>query len=188
MNPDEIIGNYENWLHKTANEMLDPSDLNHDDLVQEGRIAMWHALETFSRESGALPAWLTMKAKYRMTEVSGRRRPWTGEPKRHDGWNAEDAAAVLSLDLPRGEGVTLTDLLSADKQVGNMDLAYHEKEIHAAVANLTLAQRQYVVNRFWHGLTNRPGGIWYGHGGAKKKGGARKKLAAELAHLEDMAV
>src|ERR1017187_5628016 len=72
-----IINDYHSWLYKMARvyRSFDPND--HDDLVQEGRVAMWHALDTYDPALGALPPWLTTAAKMRMREVVYRGN-WTG--------------------------------------------------------------------------------------------------------------
>lgn len=74
-----LIGDYEGWLHSRA--WLLTGHNTHDDLVQEGRIAMWQAVEEFDREKGSLPAWLTFKANGHMLDCI-QRGTWTGKDKR----------------------------------------------------------------------------------------------------------
>jgi len=77
---DEALADYDAWLHHRAHQMLPPTDHRHDDLVQEGRIAMWEALARHDPGKGALPAWLTKNAAWRMNTVLSRRDGWTGRP------------------------------------------------------------------------------------------------------------
>ena len=190
---DEIIAGYHGWLFKTASGMTsNPSDV--EDLVQEGRVAMWLALDSYNPEKGSLPAWITRKAKYRMIEIvtDG---PLTGQPSRRHGRNpaTEMNRDTLSLDLPRGDGVNLADLISRDVgQFDSAELAYHQGEIAAAIEALPDAQRKYVIARFYEAMTGRemqeaglftydPSALW-----TSQKNGARMKLAEKLRHLEDM--
>lgn len=191
---DEIIAGYHSWLYKTASGMTsNPSDV--DDLVQEGRVAMWLALDSYDPEKGSLPSWLTRKAKFRMIEVvtDG---PLTGQPSRRHGRNPanEMKRDTLSLDLPRGDGgVNLADLISRDaSQFDSAELAYHQEEIANAIMALPDAQRKYVTARFYEAMTGRemqdaglfsydPSALW-----TSQKNGARRKLAESLRHLEDM--
>lgn len=77
-----LIADYEGWLHSRAHAMTDQDA--HDDLVQEGRIAVWQAAQSFQEGRGALPHWLTFKAENRMKTVLDR-DTWTGRPERADG-------------------------------------------------------------------------------------------------------
>lgn len=175
-NPDEIIRNYERWLHKIANGMLEPASPYHDDLVQEGRLAMWHALSSFNREHGALPSWLTRAALYKMRETVRRQR-WTGQPARNHGQDKARQSEPVSIDAEIGDGITLADTLAAPDILESAELAYHEGEIFAALTSLTPNQREYVFNRFWRGMSTEelPKGLWQR---------IRPKLRQELAHLE----
>lgn len=75
-----LIADYEAWLHKRA--WLIGGVNSHDDLVQEGRIAMWQALSSFDESAGQLPHWLTFKANGHMLECVTRGH-WTGNTKPH---------------------------------------------------------------------------------------------------------
>jgi DNA-directed RNA polymerase specialized sigma24 family protein len=66
---DQTLRDYDRWLHRTAYELLPPafdSADAHDDLVQEGRIAVWDAVRTYCPDRGALPAWITLRARSKM--------------------------------------------------------------------------------------------------------------------------
>jgi DNA-directed RNA polymerase specialized sigma24 family protein len=77
-----LIADYEAWLHRRA--WLIGGANTHDDLVQEGRIAMWQAIGDFDPDRGALPAWLTMKANGHMLQCITRGH-WTGKEKKQVG-------------------------------------------------------------------------------------------------------
>lgn len=191
MPPADTLIKYKPFLYKQAQLLLSPGHPEVDDLVQEGYIAMWHALDTYDPSSGALPAWLTSKARWRMLEVV-QKRSWSGQPSRRDGRNAVAVAAkVLSLDVSRGDGVSLADVLPGDEGVMEDVLAaYHHGEIYQAISELTPSQRKYVHARFWQGMTTNemkaeifgydPSGLWN-----SAKNGARQKLADRLRMISD---
>lgn len=68
---------FEGWLHKTALGMTGRAD--HDDLVQEGRIALWRAWERADKDAPGLAGYLTMAAKGRMIDVATGARRLTGQ-------------------------------------------------------------------------------------------------------------
>ena len=192
IDPETTIANYNGWLYQTASHMLDAASPNLEDLVQEGRVAMWLALASFDPGKGSLPSWLTRKAKFRMLEVvSGRR--WTGQPKRLHGSQKIEVPFTVSLDAERGEGITLKDSLGREpEEITRAEMAYHSAEIQAAIDALSPAQRKYVLARFRDGLTGTemqedgvfgydPSALW-----TSRKNGAREKLREALAHLADM--
>ena len=183
---DNIIAGFRPWLYKTAQQLLPPSSPEIEDLVQEGYIAMWKALGTYKEESGALTAWLTVKARYRMLEVVTKGN-WSGQPSRQHGRNPVQDLVPLSLDRDY-DGVSLADLLAGDDMMDSLLDAYHHGEIRAAISQLTPAQQKYVYARFWGGLTTAemkdeifgydPSGLWN-----SKKNGAKQKLAMALAGI-----
>lgn len=103
MFPD--FGAYHNWLYKTAADFL-PSGYNDteiDDLVQEGRIAMWKAYEAYDDCKGTLAPWLTNAARMRMKDLSHGHGKWTG----HTGRRGVTDAMAKSVPRP----LALTALL-----------------------------------------------------------------------------
>jgi hypothetical protein len=81
---DLDLDDYHNWLYKTAMEMLPNAgrDPYIDDLVQEGRIAMWRALEKYDDCKGTLAPWLTNAARMRMKDIAFGHGRWTGHTGR----------------------------------------------------------------------------------------------------------
>lgn len=136
---------YRRWLHHVANDMLPANSTDHDDLVQEGYVAMWRALDTHDPARGSLPSWLTGAARLRMREVAHGHGQWTGRPETRGSRSVDS----LSLD----------ELLEADPEhpslavmLDEVEMAYHSGEIADAIAALSPAQRRYVYARFWLGI------------------------------------
>lgn len=193
-----ILASYERWLHKVANSYLPAYDARHDDLVQEGRIAMWRALATHEPVKGALPSWLTKAATVRMKEMAfGRGQPTGREATR--GVRAVEEVALEPIVDSYG-GVDETPFLRIDA-MDSVELAYHEGEIHRALDALSPSQREYVFLRFWGGLD--PSSrvpemralvkeypvlskrfLW---SGSSKQRGAKQRLAEALVHLMEAA-
>jgi RNA polymerase sigma factor (sigma-70 family) len=79
LDPSEVIADYEGWLHRVAGNIRPMGDSDHDDLVQEGRIAMWRALDRYDDvRVETLPGLLTKAAKAAMLDRVTGRRGWTG--------------------------------------------------------------------------------------------------------------
>jgi RNA polymerase sigma factor (sigma-70 family) len=194
-----LIGDYRSWLLTVAGRMLgDHGHPDRDDLVQEGYIAMWRALDTYDEEKGSLAGWLTYRARMRMLECVYQKQ-WTGKPPLRDGRHKVETRRVDSLDREllvggndQAQRGTLADLIAGVSHLEGAELAYHHGEILAALAALTPAQRRYVEARFWHGMTESEikaevfgydaGSLW-----RSQKNGARLKLAETLAHLAGVA-
>ncbi len=172
----DILKNYENWLYYYA-RVLEPSrPWTHEDLAQEGHIAMWKALRSYDPLKGSLPSWLTTAAKMRMRDISWRNKPLTGEPSAKGHIREKPATPVD------------TDWDWVQESVGSQELqesilmAYHQGEIYDAVASLPPRQREYIFRRFWLGETDKsirnviPNSprVW---------GPAREELSRKLAHL-----
>lgn len=188
-----IIAAYERWLHKVANAYLQPWDERHDDLVQEGRIAMWRALPKHDPAKGSLPSWLTKAATMRMKTLAFGK----GQPTGHEAVRGvRDVDVVASLDaLIEEDGAE--GLMGAADALLEVEMAYHAGEIAEALDSLSPAQRRYVLARFWCGLdpaSRAPGMREFIHlvpevskrhlwSGSSRQVGARDRLAERLAHL-----
>jgi len=192
---DRILASYNRWLHSVAGYFHRTHfHSDHEDLVQEGRIAMWKALATYDPSKGALPSWLTTAAKMRMKDCL-RREGWTGTPARygHGGKVPDEGVTVMSL---MDDDAALTNMLEAADLLSAVEVAYHRGEILKAVSRLSSNQRRYVVCRFWLGYdpawrgtgisfaetigVKRPDMLW-----SQKERGARDRLRHELLHLEN---
>lgn len=195
LSSSELLPAYERWLHATAYRISPPgrNEAYHDDLVQEGRVAMWRAMAAYDPAQGALPSWLTTAAKMRMADVVRRAGSWLGRPARYGPQPAaEKVSSPVSLDellAVDGDSDPLMRLLSAADVAESLDLAYHHGEIMFALNSLRPDQRRYVVLRFWGGLSDpemvraghfssNPGYLW-----RDARTGARGVLKLRLAHL-----
>lgn len=85
MERNQALQQYTGWLHTVARNMT--STHLHDDLVQEGYIAMWRALGTYNPDKGALDYWLKRAATNRMRSVvSGETMTTNLGPKSKEGF------------------------------------------------------------------------------------------------------
>lgn len=138
-----VLADYEKWLHAVTNSLTTPAE--HDDIVQEGRVAMWRALSTYDESRGALASWLTRAAEMRMKDVAwGSGQPTGHEPLR----GSRPVEEGPSLD---GEPEEIVQAL-----LGYVEEAYHDGEIMKIIREvLTPRQQEYVFLRFWGGLEPR---------------------------------
>jgi RNA polymerase sigma factor (sigma-70 family) len=166
---DEILRGYLGWLRVAAGNLtgFDSPDLQ--DLVQEGYIAMWRALRTYNPAQGKLDYWLKFKSLNRMKTIAIR-------AAEHHGLHPADDEAAL-------------EVLAAPDVLEQVEIAYHDGEIAAAIDRLAPQQRRYVIARFWLGLTGNemvtlgvfsydPSALWN-----SRRNGARWKLREDLKHL-----
>lgn len=183
----EILDSYTKWLHHTANRLLPQSrEYLHDDVVQEGRVAMWRALYTHDASKGSLPSWLTGAAVLRMRDVAlGHGKEFGHAPLR----GSREVESVAVEDI--------TTLLHGSVSLEGVELAYHHGEIMEALSRLSPSQREYVFLRFWGNVDPssrtphmkavldqfpvlRKRFLWTG---TSRQTGARDRLAKDLAHL-----
>lgn len=184
---DFDVADYEGWLQRVANAFLPPTSPHHDDLVQEGRIAMWRSLESYDPAKGALPTWVTGAARMRMRDLAH----GTGQPTGKEAARGRRPVGEISTDALQQDFPGLWAQMEAREAVeGLLDavaIAYHRGEIHRALDNLTPEQRHYVVMRFWGGVD--PGSRSPGLREVAPKLNHRlwpaiaQELAEELAHL-----
>lgn len=159
------VADFDAWLHREAYRVSGDLGL-HEDLVQEGRIAMWRdEVKNHQSHSG----FMTRAAGLRMREVSrGDGRQFGSEMARV----SRSVVPAVSFDqYDRPVEPTQVDL--TDRLV----LAYHQGEIHQAIDALPPRQRSAARKILSDGvLTARERAAWVD---------ARRKLSAELAHLSD---
>jgi RNA polymerase sigma factor (sigma-70 family) len=139
----EVIADYNRWLHAVANRLLrDATDADHQDLVQEGRVAMWRALESYDETLGSLPSWLTQAAETRMKDLAwGKGRAFGHEAVRG------------SRPVEEGPSLDALDEDTVSSLLGYVEEAFHDGEILQAIReHLTPRQQEYVFLRFWGGL------------------------------------
>jgi DNA-directed RNA polymerase specialized sigma24 family protein len=144
----DTVAAYDRWAHALANDLLPPAHPDHDDLVQEGRLAMLRALDTYDQAKGALPSWLTGAARMRMRAMAHGSDQWTGRPPTRGSRSVEATSLDALLDAPGAANL----VAAAPDLLDGALLAYHDGQIAAALDRLTDDQRTYVVLRFWGGL------------------------------------
>lgn len=143
MTDPSIISDFDKWLHAVANRLLkDASEADHQDLVQEGRVAMWRALHTHDESLGALPSWLVRAAEMRMKDVAwGKGQPFGR------------AATRGSREVDTGGSLDELDEQQVEALLGFVEEAIHDGEILRVMREvLTPRQQEYVFLRFWGGL------------------------------------
>ena len=176
---EALIARFDRWQHYVANSLDGSSSARHDDLVQEGRIALWKA---FSRSGERNAAYLTRASRNAMSSAVAR-----------DYWTGTEGVQGHARRQPPTDPLDELREHPADAFC-EIELAYHEGEIVAAINRLPPAQRRYVIARFWLGMDQRSGhadalrqitgrhkphSLWSG------PGGARERLARDLGHLRD---
>lgn len=154
---EQVLPDYRAWLRKVASGILGPTHEALDDLVQEGYIAMWRAVETFDPDQAPADFWIKRSAHQRMLLVVRRHMSWTGLPDRRTdgghGGNVPDRP-VLSFAALNEHQIDYDpqDIMAGDA-IEKAALGYHDGEILWALNQLAPREREYVVRRFWQGLT-----------------------------------
>lgn len=118
-----------------------------EDALQEGRIAVWRALE---KKPEATDSYLGQAATWAIRHVQ-RGNSLTGEQRKHGG---KDTLPDPMRTRPAQLDPSLVDH-DHPAPAEDHDLAAHEREIHAAVAELPDVHRKYVVARFWGELDRK---------------------------------
>lgn len=184
---EDVLPRYEKWAHAVANDLLgSPHHPDHEDLVQEARIAIWRSLRTHDRAKGALPSYVTQAARWQMHDAVERKK-WTGQDTKQGKARTDRIRPTDSLDAMFDAG--LTDMLMAADVLDEVCLAYHHGQISSAIAALPQHHRQFVYLRFWAGMTDAEikahtgrslGSLW------RVSGGIRDQLRSALLHLESV--
>jgi RNA polymerase sigma factor (sigma-70 family) len=65
-----VVARFDPWTKKVADDLTRSVDNDgFEDLVNEGRIAIWRSLDRFDPEQGALASWVTTAARQRMRNL-----------------------------------------------------------------------------------------------------------------------
>lgn len=162
------LADYDRWLHKAANDRLGVGHAAHDDLVQEGRIAMWGQVEKHGREHAGF---MTSQARLRMGDVARGAKAFGGIKVA-----VRDVAPATSVEALEAANVPVLAYTSDPAPVAC--LAYHRQEIADAVDRLTPSERRAakrVMNDEPRSAADRA--AWTT---------ARRKLAVDLDHLRGL--
>lgn len=140
-----MIEKYHGWLYRLANDLLwaDSSarrTLSVDDLVQEGRVAMWRASLSFDPKRGHLPAHLTNAARKRMLDVVMGKKPCFGT-EGNRGRVKVPEAALRAMPEPGDPDEPLSVDLQASREPSD--------PMRRAMAAMSPSARQYVESVFW---------------------------------------
>lgn len=196
---DSTLRAYHQWLHRMAYEFLPPGSPLHEDLVQEGRIAMWRALETYEAAQGALASWITKAARMKMKDIAHGTGQETGKAPMRGSRPADESPLANHL-TEEGEPTDVSAVFLAIDAMNEVEVAYHHGEIAQAISSLSPRQQEYVLLRFWGGLdpaSRSPGvrtlmneypvikqrWLW---SGTQSQAGAKARLAEQLQHLVDV--
>lgn len=176
--PPLDLARFEGWLHAVANRLLGLQSADHDDLVNEGRIAMWRAGESFDGRDkvdvrGALIAWSIRAAEMRMKDLAhGHGRPFGHTPVR----GMREVRVAMHLDALAEDFRADLEPIAQDVAEAAM-WAYHTGQIGRAVADLTEHQREAVLHLLSDGLlTGRQ---------RANLAAARRNLRSVLDHLRN---
>ena len=139
MNDD--IDDFRRWAHWTAGRITNPYCHNYDDVVQEGFIEAWRVLQVKGGRVNVSATYLTQGMRRRMYDIANGRPMYGGD--RRPG--------------PRTEPPHVDSLDGIDPGFDPLyavELAYHHGEIAQAIDGLSADEREYVVLRFWCGLSD----------------------------------
>lgn len=189
---DDVVAaalpDYRRWLGAVARDLCGWANRGyHDDLVQEGYVAMWRAAATYDPARGALASWLTTAARYRMTDVARRGfRTWTGHVDRTGARpSVEHVTQPASLDDADADAFDVEDV-TASNALDAATWAYHAGDLRCALEQLTPRQRRYVVLKFWHGWSPAELDAELGPRSRALWRDARHFLERELRHLVEV--
>lgn len=131
---DEILLGYNGWLHATAAEMVPFDAPRYEDVVQEGRIAMWRALLRADLDNVGLAGYLTTAARGRMLDVASGRKVEVGTEKKGqtggtqaNGTATRDRIRVYLREHPTATGTQIARDLGLSKAT----VSYQSKRLNA---------------------------------------------------------
>lgn len=177
------LADFNSWIHWQAGQMLGGYDHpNHEDLVSEGRIAMWLAHQSYDQSRGSLVSWVTTKAKWKMKSIAWGRGQWTGHEDCRGGRGGHGDPRKGGTQHILVDDFTIGHLEPVEEDAAEWAMwAYHRGEIHAAIDRLPPAQKaavfQFLDPARSEGLDNAERQNWLR---------AKRKLAEELEHLKEM--
>lgn len=169
----QLLLKFRPWLRTVANGMCRKFPERAEDLAQEGWVAMWRSIGNFPGDTPD-DAWLKACAVKRMYSQI---RDWTAQCRDVRITDLAGAPGMRAV----GDKVDIWDALRVD--LGEVEMAYHQGEISAALAALPPKQRLYVWLKYWKGYTDTEMVAVFGYRPRNLGDSANKKLAKQLAHL-----
>lgn len=153
INEPVLLAELRPWLRSKAASLLGASEQHHtEDLAQEAWIAVWKALPTRPAaitEYTELVAWCRAVAVNRM-RYTRRKEIWQVSAKVRNG-------------VPAGDFINeLAEALSGSESLESVDVSYHDGKLALALDALPPRQREYVVARFWYGMSNPELAVHFG--------------------------
>ncbi len=171
MKTDALLADYEGCLIRLADRYLSRQHAMYDDLIAEGRIAMWDEIQL---GHGDHAGYMRQRARSRMTALLGGHKAF-GNPKIGRSYDVKPATSFEAVAVV-APGLELTpeqtDL--AERAM----VAYHRGEIRQAVDRLPAGQKSAVIQLMTDGaLTDTQ---------RASLSQAKRKLAIELDHLRGL--
>lgn len=184
LTPEEVLARYEQRARVIAYEWERPH-APREDLAQEARIALWRELvkrQEAGEDLATVQGLATVVIRRAVSNAVVDQR-WTGTEypmgKRRDPIRTDPR----DLDAEVRDGLVL---VAADV-LAEVELAYHEGEIMAAISAMPEAHREYVYLRFWRGYNDPEIAALTGRGkanvGRTWHSVIRPQLRQRLAHL-----
>lgn len=163
-----VLPRYDRWLRGTAAVLVGVGHPLFDDVVNEGRIAMWRSVERHGEHAG----FMTRSARLRMISVAGGEKAFGGRKVA-----VRDVRPVTSVEAIADAGGRVPEPPVRDVADAGA-WACHRGEIEGALARLSPAE-QRAARKVMFDLprTAADRAAW---------SSARRKLAVELAHLREM--
>lgn len=173
---EELIGRLEALNTLRSRECAHPG-AEAEDLAQEGRIALWRAVQSHPGHSREYYS----AASGRRIREAAIRQTWTGHTRHHgqptDPLRQPGKRSLDDPDFAVPEAVDGTDWVNA------AEWGYHRGEILAALNTLSPQAREYVWRRFWCGWSAGELDQVYGGNSWRVWDAARSELREMLALL-----
>lgn len=152
LTPGEVAERFHKWSHKVAGAYVKPSDSRYEDLAQEAMIQIWRVVE--KKGSGVSATYLAQAGKYRMQAILSGKQEFGGDPTPGPRYRPSETRVDWQGLAADGAEDSLGSLLEAADLVEAIEWAYHHGEIAEAINSLPSEHREYVVKRFWQGMTD----------------------------------
>lgn len=151
----ELLDEFKQWLKYTAWTLADSHD-HQKELAQEGWIEIW---KTWKKYPGRGKSYYRVAARHRMLKT---------------------LKALALTEVPTDDTAEIDSAVSFE-----LESAYHDGEINAAIEKLKPRQREYVRLRFWNQYNPTELARHFGTAPDKIWNRTKNVLSKELKHLGD---